>query len=819
MQERHTVVTGVGVVCAAGCGLDEVSASLGAGLSGLGPLTLFQSPRFGHALVGQVRADVDRLAGRLRGSRSDKLAWIAAKEALDQSQARLKVGSFFDPNRVGVVMGGTVGGMTTSEVFVRRLLLDRRFLGGLLKFHECACSTMLVAQAVGAKGPCITLSTACSAAGMAIAAGAELIAGGDADMVLAGGSDSLSRLTLNGFGSLLLVDPKGCRPFDVHRAGIALGEGAAVLVLELEDAARVRGAPILARLTGWGSSCDAFHATAPQPDGVGAAAAMRCALKRAGLEPSAISYVSAHGTGTKDNDLMEARALKVVFDGKPPPFSSTKRFFGHTLAASGAVKAAVCIDALMNQRMPPSLGFEEMDPEIGLEPVRMMRPGVVDHVMSNSFGFGGSNVSLVFSRFAPVLEGRASSRPSLTGVVQEIREKGPCLAVVGAGVVSPAGIGPDAFFDACRRNIAAIGIREMPAGLPAGKVPAFVCGEFGAESVIAAGRRRRLARLQQMTLVAARQSVPLDLQGKHGGGRGCVAVGTGLGMLNEASSFVENMITNDEQSPMPLCFTNSVHNALASQVAIELGIKGMNSTPTHREVSFEIALWQGGCEIRNGNSDMAVIGAADELNHFALAAGMRWGWWDAESRVHAPFSAGYAGCRRPLTGEGAAMFSLARPELTENALAYVWGAQLGMCSTREDGGLDARAEAILIRKSIEQGGRSLDDIEMLLTGANGWMPMDERYRAVVDALSEEAGRQIPCGAYKQWCGEFYSASALGFLAAIGMVRGELGVRHLVGPDQSVPDRAHSEPVVVLYTLSAGGARGLSCIGNEPNSRR
>lgn len=813
MPKSETIVTGVGIICAAGCGLEEVGAALGEGRSGLGPLTLFRSIRFGRALVGQVRADVDRLAGPLRGSRSDKLAWIAAREALDKSGLRSHVGKQVDPGRIGVVMGATVGGMTASEEVVRRLVVDKKFRGGSLRFHECACSTEACARAAGATGPCITLSTACSASALAIAAGAELIAGGEADVVLAGGSDALCRLTLNGFGSLLLVDPAGCRPFDAGRAGIALGEGAVVLVLESEESARARGAAAVARLSGWGSSCDAFHATAPPPDGHGAVTAMRRALQSAGLEPREIDCIAAHGTATKDNDIVEARALKQVFGEQPPPFTSTKGFFGHTLAASGAVQAAVCVDSLMRQRIPPNLGFRNMDPEIGLAPEQECRPARIDHMMSNSFGFGGSNVVLVFSR--PDVDRKAAGpvharAPGIASAASS--SAGARFAIVGAGIVSPAGTGLAALFESCRRGAVAPCAREMPPLLPQGTVPGYACGAFGAETAIAAGRRRKLARLQQMALVAARQGVPTAVVAGLAPDRVCVSIGTGLGMLNEASSFVENMIVHDEKTPLPLCFTNSVHNALASQVALEFGLRGMNSTATQRDVTFEAALWHGMREMHAGNADLAIVGAADELNHYVLAAGVRWGWWNAGSKECAPFRAGLAGHLRPPTGEGATVFALARPEMAERPLAYVAAARVGMSARRARGDVDATKEAGLIRRILEQAGWPLDGTALLLTGANGRPDTDAQYRAVADALSHDAGVHIPLGAYKQWCGEFYSASAVGFMIALGIVRGELGIEHLHGPDASGAAARQPVRVVILYTLSATGARGVSCIG-------
>ena len=233
---------------------------------------------------------------------------------------------------------------------------------------------------------------------MAILAAAELIEQGEADLMLAGAGDSLSRLTLNGFGSLLLLDPNGCRPFDARRTGISLGEGAAMLVIEAEETAVARGAKILARLAGWGASCDAFHATAPQPEGRGALAAMQRALERGQLQPDEIDFVSAHGTATPDNDAMETRALKQLFGDRIPPFASVKRFFGHTLAASGAIKAVLAVQSLREQAVPGTPGFEVADEKLGLEPVKEFRAQPVSRILSNSFGFGGNNVALVFER-------------------------------------------------------------------------------------------------------------------------------------------------------------------------------------------------------------------------------------------------------------------------------------------------------------------------------------------------------------------------------------------------------------------------------------
>lgn len=760
MRRSTPVVTGVGIIGAVGCGPDEVWEALRSGRDGLGPLSLFESPRYGRMPVGQVSSDVDRLAGPVRGSRSDKLAWIAARQALDQA-------GLLDPDRMsavpaarrGVVLGATVGGMSGSERFLDGLLHGRRDGGGALRFHECAVSADLCASRLRSEGPALTFSTACSSGAVAIAAAGELIAAGEADLVLAGGTDSLCRLTLNGFGSLLLLDPQGCRPFDARRAGISLGEGAAVLVVESRDSAVARGATVLADLAGWGASCDAWHATAPHPEGDGAVAAIRQALSRAGLAAGDIGYVCAHGTGTRDNDRIEGKALKRVFGDPVPPFSSAKRFFGHTLGASGAINAAVCVLALAHRELPPNPGIAEADPEIGLDPVRAVRGAAFDHAMCNSFGFGGNNAVLVFSR------------PAVRESV-EVREPETRWAIVGAGVVSPAGDTPAAVRAALATGVPP-SVQDIGPPLPAGRAEVCACGEFGAAQHLSSARRRKLSRLQQMTLVAAAQSLRPDLRARFAPDRICASIGTGLGSLNEATAFVENMLANGEREPLPLAFTNSVHNALAAQVGIEWQLRGLSSTPTAHEISFEAALWHATGELRSGGADLALVGAADELNRYAVAAGVRWG------RAQ----------RWPVPGEGAAVFAIARPDPGIPPLAFLLGVRLG----RVAGALDPAGEARWIRETLARSGKSPGELDFLLTGANGCAPLEASYAAVAAELG------VPCGTYKQCCGEHPSASALGFLVAVDMV----GKPAASGP---------APCLVALYTLSPGGSKALCLVG-------
>lgn len=407
------------MVAAPGCGVERNWEAVAKGVCGLKPLSLFRSPRYGPVVTGEIRGDLTLLGAPMRGSRSDRLGWLAAREAIASAQINFQNCG----DRTGVLLGSSVGGSFDSERFLTTLLAERKMRPRPARFHECASTVYSIADQFGLFGPSMAVATACSSGALAIATAAEIIQAGEADVMLAGGADSLSRMTWGGFHSLLLVDAAGCRPFDADRAGTSLGEGAAVLILEAEEFARRRGARILARLSGWGASCDAHHAIAPHPDGAGAVAAMQAALGRADVAASAISYVNAHGTGTRDNDLVEAKALKKVFGRNLPPVSSTKRVFGHALAASGAIEAVVCIEALRRQQIPPNPGFTTLDPVIDLEPVTSLRYSALTHVMSNSFGFGGNNAVLIFSH---------AGTPVRTGSSRAVT-----VAVTGIGVVGP----------------------------------------------------------------------------------------------------------------------------------------------------------------------------------------------------------------------------------------------------------------------------------------------------------------------------------------------------------------------------------------------
>lgn len=390
----RVAISGIGVVSALGVGVGENLARLLGKESGIGRLSLFES-RHGVP-VGEVGLSNEELKTRLGIppreviSRTTLLGMLAAEEAL--RDARPEEGL-----RVGLVSATSVGGMDLTERFFPRFMEDEhRGRLSLVAQHEPKAGTDRIARHCGIRGYTTTISTACSSAANAIIHGARLIEHGVCDVVVAGGCDSLSKFTLNGFMSLGILDRQRCRPFDVSRAGLNLGEGAGYVVLQREKTLAKEPYCFLA---GYANANDAHHQTASSPDGEGAYRAMREAVDKAGIITRQIGYVNVHGTGTPNNDAAEAEALQRLFGEVIPPFSSTKPFTGHTLAAAGGIEAVYTTLALRDEICYANLGFRQPVEGTHLTPCRTTERGyTIEYAMSNSFGFGGNDTSLIFSK-------------------------------------------------------------------------------------------------------------------------------------------------------------------------------------------------------------------------------------------------------------------------------------------------------------------------------------------------------------------------------------------------------------------------------------
>ena len=539
-------MTGMGIVSPAGVGIEATLRALREHVSCLGPISLFEVPE-PRLPVGQVNDSIEDEPA----PRSHNLALTAARQALSGGQA--------PPD--AIVLGCTTGGITTTEELLRAGVDDpERF-----RFHATGSVAAWLAEKLGCGGPAITVSTACSSGAVALKTALEMLRQGRARRVLAGGVDALCRLTYHGFRMLKVVDPSGARPLDRDREGMTVGEAAAMLMLTWADSPP---SDAIAVFSGGGLSCDAHHPSAPHPDGEGAVRAMRTALEDAGLSPDRVDYINLHGTATRDNDASESRAIRTIYPESQPPLSSTKGIFGHSLAASGAVEAVVSILAIREGFVPANVGCETVDPELGLSPVLHGASAAPRVVLSNSFGFGGNNASLVFTATGTDSgDGRDVPGNHAGGT----EKGGGVIRVLGCACATGAGMTEETF--------AAFGDRKSAAGILA-------------EDRLTAGlpprRIRRLRRLPKLALGLAVSAIRDAGQSTSPFG---VYVGTGWGPLSETHAFLHKLTATGDKLSSPTDFVGSIHNAVSSQLAMEFGAKGPNVTTTNGDNSFQQALF------------------------------------------------------------------------------------------------------------------------------------------------------------------------------------------------------------------------------------
>lgn len=397
-MEEPIVITGAGIVSAIGVGMKETLASLKAGKTGIGEMKYLTS-RHRDLPVGEVplsNAEMMKMLGvedDIRLTRTALMGRLALREALEIAQMTEE-----QIRQAPFISATTVGGMDRRELYFTQEQ-DCDLVHAEISTHHCGSCTEMIAQPFGEFASMATVSTACSSATNAMITGANMLRCGMADIVVVGGSECLTLFHLNGFNTLMILDHEPCRPFDKDRAGLNLGEGAAYLVMETAASASKRGVKPMCQLSGYGNACDAFHQTASSPEGEGAWLAMQEALRMAGLQPGEIQYVNAHGTGTPNNDESESHALRRIFGEDLPPVSSTKSFTGHTTSASGSIEAVICMLALEHQFMPPQINWHTpMDD--GIVPVTDSTPKQeIRHILSNAFGFGGNDSSLVISKY------------------------------------------------------------------------------------------------------------------------------------------------------------------------------------------------------------------------------------------------------------------------------------------------------------------------------------------------------------------------------------------------------------------------------------
>ena len=583
----NIVITGAGIVSAIGVGKAETLASLQEQRSGIRPLRYLKTDHHEFP-VGEVQLSNDEMCSMLGinpstqpTTRTALMGMVALQEALQQAGI---TGDMMP--KIDLISGTTVGGMDKSELYYLDFL-ENDSRNDYIRTHDCGACTEMIADHFGRFHMLTTLSTACSSAANAVITGAELIRAGHAECVVVGGSECITKFHLNGFNSLMILDHEPCRPFDESRSGLNLGEGAAWLVLESADHAARRGATSLARLTGYGNACDAFHQTATSPDGEGPFLAMQQAVTMAGIKPEQVDYINAHGTGTGNNDLSESTAIRRLFGEQVPPMSSTKAFTGHTTSASGTIEAVICLLAMQHSFLPVNLRFQSAGE--CLTPVHKPTAKQLHYVLSNAFGFGGNDSALLFERVESGTVVGDLVEPKWK-VENKKKEKVYLLSAAQISTQEPLS---EAW-------------KENPVELTE---PLTRSREADYKQFIPPLEARRMGRILKRAIATAKTATAqagIDIPE-------AIITGTGLGCIENTEIFLDALCREGEDQMMPTRFMQSTHNTISSIVAINLKAHGYNTTYAHNTVSFQSALMDAMLQLQRGKIANAMVCAHDEM--------------------------------------------------------------------------------------------------------------------------------------------------------------------------------------------------------------
>jgi len=588
MMNNNIVITGEGIVCAIGQDKPSVLDSLQHKHSGIGTMQFLRSCHK-ELPVGEVPLSNDDMRSQLGVkdtmiNRTTLMGMLAVRQALEDAAIQCDTVKE-KPLRLVLISGTTVAGMDITEDSFDQFSHSDAALQ-CLRYHSAGASTRLIAEYFDIFAEYTTISTACSSAANALMLGARMLKAGEADIVVAGGAEALSLFHLNGFRSLMILDHESCRPFDATRAGLNLGEGAAFLVMETEEGARRRGVTPHAYLTGYGNACDAFHQTASSDNGEGAYLAMTEALQMAGLKPSDIQYVNAHGTGTPNNDLSESMALKRVFGENMPLVSSTKSFTGHTTSASGSIESVICLLALQHQFVPANLGWSQAI-DGGIVPTMGEDHCHLQHVVCNSFGFGGNDTSLVFS-----LSRNDNCDATLSKRELEIGNDAPCVIKELARVE----ITSEDQLAEIRAYVKPLEARRM--------------GKIMKSSLLSSLKALRQAGIEQPD---------------------AIITGTALGCLENSELLLRQMVEEGETMLKPTYFMQSTHNTISSNIAIRLGCHGYNITYTQDQASFDWAIRDAELLLKSGKCKTVLVGCHDESTPLYRQLMQRLGYDDIPS--------------------------------------------------------------------------------------------------------------------------------------------------------------------------------------------
>ena len=733
-------ITGYGIISAIGNGVDETLNSLLDSSSGVGPIRHLLTDH-AHLPTGEVKFSNSELA-TLAGVdypeselRTVLLGIIAGKEAI-ASAGLQKV----DIEHAAFINGTTVGGMDLSEKHFAKLLQDSsdEIAMAELGYNDCGVSSRLIADRLGKFGFITTSSTACSSAANAIILGANMISNGLVDIVVAGGSESLSKFHLNGFNTLMILDKERSRPFDELRAGINLGEGAAYIVMESKRSALRRGVTPLGILRGYANTCDAFHQTASSDNGEGAYLSMTEAMEMAGIKPAEIDYINAHGTGTPNNDITELAAMKRIWGQDLPHFSSTKPFTGHTTSASGSIEAVISLLALRHGFIPANAGWVSPIAPDSMPVTSMIRNNGLRNIICNSFGFGGNDSTLIFSnpdyRFSCTEDGaenpvyRTPHKDCNTSKSETEGTPYPCYIQSVAQVSCQSPLCDDWM--------------EKPALYSDKFAPAI---EPSVKEFVKPSEARRLSRILKRTVatsLTALKEADLDMPD-------AIITGTGMGCLENSEKFLTDMAAYGESKLKPTLFMQSTHNTISSLIAIMLKCHGYNNTYSHRGISFDSALLDAMIQINRGKIMSALVGAHDEVTPLFA---------DVLAHTHPEFNL-----------------------ISENSVSAV-------ISGKADKAICKLADIKILNRpvltevaSILKNWMSDPSHCAIITGMNDNPLNDTPYKNLLDLVNFKT-RVLK---YRHIFGDNYSSSAMGFYVGVRILENSVIPAHLVAGSEEI----------------------------------
>jgi 3-oxoacyl-(acyl-carrier-protein) synthase len=563
--------------------------------------------------------------------------------------------------------------------------------------------------------------------------GASLIKTGKTKKAIVGGTDALSKFTLNGFNTLMILDKEQCRPFDSTRMGLNLGEGAAYLVLEDERDAIFAGKRIYAAVSGYANANDAYHQTASSENGEGPFLAMLNALESANIAPSDIDYINAHGTGTDNNDVTEGIAIKRLFHKNIPPFSSTKAYTGHTLGAAGAIESVITILALNNKVAFPNINFKSVIEEIGIKPVtKVTQLKEANHVLTNSFGFGGNDSSIIFSSVENDEDRGLSEDTATLPVINKP------VYIIGTGCVSPQNtIVDDTFLE----NIVETESRFLQIIKPNYR-------EFINPKLL-----RRMSKIVRMGIVSS----SLAMQDAGIKKPDAIVTGTGMGCQADTEKFLGSMIENNEGLLAPTSFIQSTHNTVGGSIALGQQNHCYNLTFVNRTFSFESALLDSIMLLIEGEASNVLLGGFDEITEESWLIKTKIDFYKVNAASNLDIlNDSQAGAQ---AGEGSTFFVLSNTK-TNNVYAKVAGVDM-FFRPENNRVIEDRISSFINKHSL-----SVDDIDLVILGNNG----DKEFDSIYTHIEHHIFSNNALAYYKHLCGEYDTSSSFAMWIAAKIIK-------------------------------------------------